>query len=114
LLGLSIASPSNVRVAFGTADGILAARDLLKILRNTIQPFGGVGEYCDAYRMIFARSIRLRWSRRQWRMDNDLTDEQLERFALMVEHLPPDEAQRAYEAKIEAARVMAEVERKKS
>jgi hypothetical protein len=46
-------------------------------------------------------------------MDNDLTDEQLERFALMVEHLPPDEAQRAYEAKIEAARVMAEVERKK-
>lgn len=46
-------------------------------------------------------------------MDNDLTDGQLERFALMVEHLPPDEAQRAYEAKIEAAKVMAEIERKK-
>lgn len=43
-------------------------------------------------------------------MDNDLTDEQLERFALMVEHLPPDEAQRAYEAKIEAAKVMAKIE----
>lgn len=43
-------------------------------------------------------------------MDSELTDERLERFALMVEHLPPDEAQRAYEAKIEAARVMAEIE----
>ena len=46
-------------------------------------------------------------------MDSELTDEQLERFALMVEHLSPDEAQRAYEAKIAAAKVMAEVERKK-
>lgn len=35
---------------------------------------------------------------------SNLTDEEKERIALMVEHLPPDEAQEAYERRCETMR----------
>ena len=45
----------------------------------------------------------MRWPRLiRWGKAMKLTDEMKERVALMVEHLPPDEAQAEYERRCEA------------
>jgi hypothetical protein len=44
----------------------------------------------------------------------ELTDEQLERFAIQLEHEPPEIADALYAAKVAAAKVLAEADERKT